>query len=134
MEERQNRRAKGTSAGEKRCDDERSRSELARFSPATGDRGSPVVLPVIISIARQARQCSLCVSASLRLCVLFSGGRPSCLCGCDVGGRVRPMFFAVLTKKAEKSEANRLICLSAFYFVVPFVAPYLCGRSPRSFR
>ena len=66
MEERQNRRAKGTSAGEKRCDDERSRSELARFSPATGDRGSPVVLPVIISIARQARQCSLCVSASLR--------------------------------------------------------------------
>ncbi len=44
------------------------------------------------------------------------------------------MFFAVLTKKAEKSEANHLICLSAFHFVVPFVAPYLCGRSPRSFR
>ena len=44
-EERQNRRANGASAGEKRGDDKRSRSELASFSPATGDSQSPVVLP-----------------------------------------------------------------------------------------
>jgi hypothetical protein len=36
-QERQNRRAKGTSAGEKRSDDESSLSEFASFSPAAGD-------------------------------------------------------------------------------------------------
>jgi hypothetical protein len=44
-EERQNRRAKGTSAGEQRGGDERLGSEPASFSPATGDSQSPVVLP-----------------------------------------------------------------------------------------
>ena len=37
QDERQNRRAPSTVAGAKRGDDERSRSELARFSPAAGD-------------------------------------------------------------------------------------------------
>jgi len=37
IEERQNRRARGTSAGEKTGGDERLRSELTGFSPATGD-------------------------------------------------------------------------------------------------
>ena len=37
-EERQNRHAEGATAGEKPGGDERSRSELASFSPATGDR------------------------------------------------------------------------------------------------
>jgi len=36
-EERQNRRASSASSGEKRSDDERLRSEIASFSPATGD-------------------------------------------------------------------------------------------------
>ena len=43
--ERQNRRAFGTAAGVKRCDDERSRSRFASFSPAAGDPRSPVGLP-----------------------------------------------------------------------------------------
>ena len=75
-EGRQNRRAKGTSAGEKRGGDERSGSEPASFSPATGDFRSPVVLPGIISIARQAQQHSLCGSASLRFLFVM----PLCLC------------------------------------------------------
>jgi len=60
-EERQNRRAPGTSAGEKRCDDKRSRSEIASFSPATGDRRSPVVLPRRSEITFQAQHLTLCV-------------------------------------------------------------------------
>ena len=60
-EERQNRRANSTSAGEKRCDDKRSRSEFASFSPATGDPRSPVVLPPINGTVFQAQHLPLCV-------------------------------------------------------------------------
>jgi len=76
-EERQNRRARGTSAGEKRCDDERSRSELASFSPATGDHRSPVVLPPISGTTFQVQHPPLCV-----LCGSITGGRTALrLCG-----------------------------------------------------
>jgi len=73
MKERQNRRAKGTSAGEKRGSDERLRSGLASFSPATGDSRSPVVLPGRCGDTFQAQHHSLCASAPLRLCVFFFG-------------------------------------------------------------
>jgi len=55
-EERQNRRATGTSAGEKWGVDGRSRPEAALFSPATGDHQSPVVLPPRSGTAFQAQR------------------------------------------------------------------------------
>ena len=60
-EKRQNRRAFGTAAGVKRCDDERSRSRFASFSPAAGDPRSPVVLPPISEITFQAQHLPLCM-------------------------------------------------------------------------
>ena len=65
-EERQNRRAKGASAGEKWDVDGRLRPEAALFSPATGDQGSPVVPPPISGTAFQVQQPLLCVFAPLR--------------------------------------------------------------------
>ena len=64
--ERQNRRAFGTAAGEKRCDDERSHSEFASFSPATSDFESPVVLPERYGSALPTQPPLLCVFAPLR--------------------------------------------------------------------
>jgi hypothetical protein len=66
-EARQNRRAKGASASEKRSGDERSRSELASFSPATGDH--PIACRSAVN-PRDRLSCS--ASTSLRLCV-FAG-------------------------------------------------------------
>jgi len=68
--ERQNLRAFGTSAGEKRGGDERLHSELASFSPATGDFRSPVVLPERCGGTFQAQHHSLCASAFF----LWAGG------------------------------------------------------------
>ena len=64
--ERQNRRAGGASAGEKRCDDESWRSELVSFSPAIGDFESPVVLPERYGSALPTQPPLLCVFAPLR--------------------------------------------------------------------
>jgi hypothetical protein len=69
--ERQNRCAYGTAACEKRCDDERSRSEFARFSQATGD-------PIACRSANTERhRVSSSAITSLRLCVFagWKGGR-----------------------------------------------------------
>jgi len=73
-EERQNRRAPGTSVGEKTGCDERSGSEQAGFSPATGD-----LLVVCRSAGKKRKRLSNSVTAPLRLCVFaplrsFSGG------------------------------------------------------------
>ena len=73
-EERQNRRANGMSAGEKASCDERSRSEQAGFSPATGDR-----LIACRSAVNKRNHPSRSVTASLRLSAFatlrsFSGG------------------------------------------------------------
>ena len=72
-EKRQNRRANGTSAGEKAGCNERSRSEQTDSSPATGDFLSPVVLPGRCGDTFQAQHHSLCASAALR-CLLWAGG------------------------------------------------------------
>lgn len=66
-EERQNRRAEGTAAGEKAGCDERSRSEQTDFSPGTGDFRSPVVLPPISRITSSAQRPPLRVFVSLCL-------------------------------------------------------------------
>ncbi len=63
-EERQNRRANGTSAGEKTGSDERSRSELTGFSPVTGD-----LLIACRFAGNQRNHVSCSATASLRLCV-----------------------------------------------------------------
>ena len=65
-DERQNRRAGGALAGEKRCDDESSHSEFVSFSPATGDFESPVVLPERYGSALPTQPPLLCVFAPLR--------------------------------------------------------------------
>jgi hypothetical protein len=65
-EERQNRRALGTSAGEKTDIDESSLSEMAGFSPATGDFSTPVVLPREDAFNARVWLSPLCVSAPLR--------------------------------------------------------------------
>ena len=65
-EERQNRRASGTSAGEKAGCDERSRSEQTDFSPATGD-------PIACRSAIKKRNLfPNSAFAPLRLCVFAS--------------------------------------------------------------
>jgi hypothetical protein len=82
-EERQNRRATGTSAGEKWGVDGRSRPEASHFSPATGDPRSPVVLPPRSGTAFQAQHPPLCVGGWVGgLCVFVS----SCLRRGRVGG------------------------------------------------
>jgi len=66
---RQNRRANGTSAGEKRNDDERSRSEFASFSPAKGDHQiacRSVVNPRQHNTSSAITSLRLCTFASLR--------------------------------------------------------------------
>ena len=83
-EERQNRRASSAPAGEKRCDDERSRSEFASFSLATGDR------PIVCCSAVKKRDhlsgsafASLFGRVRLRRSTAMPGqvgGWPSCLC------------------------------------------------------
>jgi len=88
-EERQNRRAPGTSAGEKRCDDKRSRSEFASFSPATGDPQSPVVLPPINGTVFQAQHLPLCV------------------CRCVVGLRV----FVSSWLRRGRASGSAFICV-----------------------
>jgi hypothetical protein len=75
--ERQNRRAKGTSAGEKTGGDGCSHPELAGFSPATGDHQSPVVLPPISGTAFQAQRPPLRVFVSLCLRRGWAGGSVS---------------------------------------------------------
>ena len=71
--ERQNCRAPGTAAGAKRGDDERSRSELVRFSPAAGD---PIACRSAATTRKGAhsRHPRLCAFAPSRLCVR-KGGR-----------------------------------------------------------
>jgi len=66
-EERQNRRASGTSAGEKAGCDERSRSEQTVFSPATGDHQI-----AYRSAVKRRHRVSCSAFAPLRLCV-FAG-------------------------------------------------------------
>jgi len=63
-EERQNRRAPGTSVGEKTGGDECSRSEQAGFSPATGD-----LLVACRSAGKKRKHPTDSVTAPLRLCV-----------------------------------------------------------------
>ena len=91
-EKRQNRRANGTSAGEKTNSDECLHPERKVFSPATGDHRSPVVLPPISGVTIQAQHPPLCVSGwvvGLRVFV------PSCLRRGWVGGSVSsvPLWF-----------------------------------------
>jgi len=71
-EVRQNRRAMGTSAGEKRGVDGRSHPEAALFSPATGDR--PIAC---CSASNKRKHLAGSAAASLRLCVFAGrvGGR-----------------------------------------------------------
>jgi len=72
-EEWQNRRAPGTSAGEKTGCEQRSRSEQTVFSPVTGDPRSPVVLPTRNGITFQAQWPPLCVGRYVvGLCVFVS--------------------------------------------------------------
>jgi len=88
-EERRNRRANSTSAGEKRSDDKRSRSEFASFSPATGDPQSPVVLPPINGTVFQAQHLPLCV------------------CRCVVGLRV----FVSSWLRRGRASGSAFICV-----------------------
>ena len=72
-EERQNRRASGTSAGEKAGCDDHSRSEQTVVSPATGDPRSPVDLPPKSAITFQAQHPPLCVGGRVGgLCAFVS--------------------------------------------------------------
>jgi len=73
-EQRQNRRAPGTAAGEKAGCDERSCSEQTDFSPGTGDFRSPVVLPPISGITSSAQRPPLRVFVSLCLRRGWVGG------------------------------------------------------------
>ena len=63
-EERQNRRAPGTSAGEQSDIEESSLSEVAGFSPVTGDFQSSIVLPSISGTDFQAQRSPLRVFVS----------------------------------------------------------------------
>ena len=93
-EERQNRRASGTAAGEKTVSEESSLSEAAGFSPVTGDSIA------CHSVGKKRIRVSCSAIAPLRLCVFAplryfgrAGGLresfvSSCLCGCEVGGRM----------------------------------------------
>jgi len=91
-EERQNRRASGTSAGEKTGCDERSCSEQTGFSPATGDSRSPVILPPISETTFQAQHPPLCGGGTVGGLRVFV---PSCLRRGWVGGSVSsvPLWF-----------------------------------------
>jgi len=96
-EERQNRRAPGTATGEKSDFDESLLSEVAGFSPATGDSWSPVVLPPISATAFQAQLPPL-----YRLCVLC-GSWVGCVWIC-----VHLRYLRFL--RDEESALIRLIC------------------------
>jgi hypothetical protein len=94
-EERQNRRAPGTSVGEKSACSERERSSQPVFSPATGDSRSPVVLPPISGTAFQAQPPPLRVFVSSCLRLGRAGGSASICVICGLNGWVGALRLCV---------------------------------------
>jgi len=114
--EKQNRRATGTSAGEKRSGDERLRSEFASFSPATGDRP-------IAGRSALNKWFLLAGSAIASLCGRV-GGWPSCLCvfvvATWVGGWICVIcVICVICGHFGWGEASPQLCASAFFSLCP---------------
>jgi hypothetical protein len=102
-EERQNRRASGTSAGEKAGCDERSRLKQTAFSPATGD-----LLIACRSTVKRRHRLSRSATAPLRLCAFASlryrvGGRIwvyLCDLWAVLGGRAGNSKFEIRNPKS----------------------------------
>jgi hypothetical protein len=116
-EEKQNRRASGTSAGEKTASDECSHSERAGFLPVTGD---PVACRSVMN-ERNRIPCSaiaplgfwaggwICVTCVICGQIEWAGGLREtfvswCLRVCDVGGRMGSVFSVPLWFSDEQGK------------------------------